>query len=102
MRQQGSAVGERTVLHVTGGRLMGPLSPYITISRQVPQYAVVTSASAPGRTLALGGQWGFDSGVLLRAEWVSTMLSRQSEVVDMPPPGDARSTWVTVMADVAF
>lgn len=102
VRQQGSAVGERTVLHLTGGHLMGPMSPYMTISRQVPQDAVVASASAPGRTLTLGGQWGFDGGILLRAEWVSTMLSRQSEAVSMPSLGDARSTWVTVMADVAF
>lgn len=102
VRQQGNAVGERTVLHLTGGRLMGPMSPYMTITRRSPQEAVVASASAPGRTLALGGQWGFDGGVLLRAEWVSTMLSRQSEAVSMPSLVDARSTWMTVMADVAF
>ncbi|MDR7151147.1 hypothetical protein J2W49_003120 [Hydrogenophaga palleronii] len=102
MRQQGSVVGERTVLHLTGGRLMGPMSPYMKISRQSPQEAVVAAASAPGRTLALGGQWGLEGGVLLRAEWVSTTLSSLSEAVRMPTPADSRRTWVTVMADLAF
>lgn len=102
VRQQGSAVGERTVLHLTGGRLMGPMSPYMTVSRLSSQDAAVASASAPGRTLALGGQWGLEGGVLLRAEWVSTRLSSLSEAVRMPSLSDSRSTWVTVMADFVF
>jgi len=102
VRQQGHALGERTVLHLSGGRLMGPMSPYMTITRRSAQEAVVASASGPGRTLALGGQWGLEGGVLLRAEWVSTTLSSLSEAVRMPSLGDARSSWVTVMADFAF
>lgn len=102
VRQHGSAVGERTVLHLTGGHLMGPMSPYMTVSRLSSQDAAVASASSPGRTLAFGGQWGLEGGVLLRAEWVSTTLSSLSEVVRMPLLSDARSTWVTVMAEIAF
>lgn len=102
VRQQGNAVGERTVLHLTGGRLMGPMSPYMTVSRLSSQDAALDSASLPGRTLALGGQWGLEGGVLLRAEWVSTTLSSLSEAVRTPSLGDARSTWVTVMADFVF
>lgn len=103
VRQQGNAVGERTVLHLTSGHLMGPMAPYMTISRlSLQDDAAVASASSPGRTLALGGQWGLEGGVLLRAEWVSTTLSSLSEAVRMPSLSDSRSTWVTVMADFVF
>lgn len=102
VRQQGSAVGERTVLHLTGGHLMGPMAPYLTVSRLSSQDAAVAPASAPGRTLALGGQWDLEGGLLLRAEWVSTTLSSLSEVVKKPSLGDSRSAWVTVMAELAF
>lgn len=102
VRQQGSAEGERTVLHLTGGRLMGLVSPYMTFSRLSLHDPAVASASAPGRTLALGGQWGLDGGVSLRAEWVSTTLSSPSEVEGVSPLADARSTRVSLMAEVAF